>query len=166
MNFYKTSNNLYIIMTYEINTPWKKLHNNEIEELNQISNQEFRIEEEICRKLRIIRKAKEAVNKAINDFNFDVVIRFMTQVGWKWAYTTRGNAVPTKEDFINFFYGSDCLKHALYDMIELGKNSYDITTGGVIFKLICTDLDYADETNTFCSIAFDISQWRDEFAEF
>lgn len=153
-------------MTYEINTPWKKLHKNEIEELNQISNQEFRIEEEISRKLRIIRATKEAVNKAIEDFNFDVVVRFMKQVGWKWAYTGQGEDVPTREDFIKFFYGGDCLKHALYDMIELGKNRYEITTGGVIFKLICTDLDYADESNTFCSIAFDISQWRDEFAEF
>ena len=153
-------------MTYEINTPWRNLHKNAIEELNQIATQKFRIEDEISRKLRIIKAAKEAVNKAIEDFNFDVVIRFMKQVGWKWAYTIQGEDVPTKEDFINFFYGGDCLKHALYDMIELGKNRYEITTGGVIFKLICTDLDYADESNTFCSIAFDISQWRDEFAEF
>lgn len=153
-------------MTYEINSPWTEMKKNEINELNEIANQRFRIEDEIERKLRIVRAAKKALEKAIDEFNFDVVIRFMKQVGWKWAYTANGEAVPTRMDFIKFFYGGDCLKNALYDMIELNKNHFCVTTGGIIFEMLCGDLSYATEDNTWCSISFDIAHCPNSFSGF
>lgn len=140
-------------MGYEINSTWTRLREKDIKKLNEIIDDEYCRELEIGNKLNIMKKFNEAFDKAIKDFRFDVVIKFMKDYNWQWFHYVNGKsfyAIPTKEHFIEVLK-NDYLKHGLYEIIELGKTSFNISGGGIIFSMDMIG------NECFVEIGFDIS---------
>ena len=118
-------------MGYEINTTWRKLRQNDIEELNKIIDDEYCNELEIGRKLNIMKKFNEEFEKELNNINWDSILKFMTENNWQWVfYDGKENfRVPTKSEIVTRLR-NDYLKHGLYEIIELGKDNYSTFSGG------------------------------------
>jgi hypothetical protein len=118
-------------MGYEINSTWTRLRRNDIEKLNEILDDEYCRELEIGRKLNIMNFVTRKFEEALKEFDFGRVIKFMRQTHWVWALEG-GERVPTKSEMISFIR-RNFLKHALYQMIELGENRYCASSGGIVF---------------------------------
>lgn len=124
-------------MGYQINSTWAQLRENDIKKLNEIIDDEYCRELEIGRKLNIMKKFNEAFDKAIKDFRFDIVLNFMKEHNWEWIHYEGGKsfyAVPTKGRFIEVLK-NEYLKHGLYEIIELGKKSFSLSGGGIVFSM-------------------------------
>ena len=124
-------------MGYEINSTWTRLREKDINKLNEIIDDEYCRELEIGRKLNIMKKFKEAFWKEVSEVRFDIIRKFMLDNNWEWFHYENGKsfyAVPTKEHMIDALK-NDYLKHGLYEIIELGKTSYHISGGGIIFSM-------------------------------
>ena len=142
-------------MGYEINSTWTRLREKDIEKLNEIIDDEYCRELEIGRKLNIMKKFNEAFDKAVSEFRFDIVLKFMLDNNWEWFHYENGKsfyAVPTKEHFIKVLK-NEYLKHGLYEIIELGKTSFSMSGGGIMFSMNM----YGDEY--YVEIGFDISHF-------
>lgn len=124
-------------MGYEINSTWTKLRENDIRKLNEIIDDEYCKEREIGRKLNIMKEFNKAFDEAVSEFRFDIVLNFMKEHNWEWFHYENGKsfyAVPTKEHFIKTLK-NDYLKHGLYEIIELGKTSFSMSGGGIVFSM-------------------------------
>jgi hypothetical protein len=124
-------------MGYQINSTWTKLREKDIKKLNEIIDDEYCRELEIGRKLNIMKKFNEAFNKAVSEFRFDIVLDFMKEHNWEWFHYENGKsfyAVPTEEHMIDVMK-NDYLKHGLYEIIELGKTSFSMSGGGIVFSM-------------------------------
>lgn len=142
-------------MGYEINSTWTKLRENDIKKLNEIIDDEYCRDLEIGRKLNIMEKFNKAFDKAISDFRFDIVLKFMKDYNWEWAHYENGKsfyAVPTKEHFIDVLK-NDYLKHGLYEIIELGKTSFSMSGGGIVFSMDMIGYE------CYVEISFDIAHF-------
>ena len=150
-------------MGYQINSSYTKLRKDDIERLNKIIDDEYCNEQEISRKLNIMMTMEEKLDEAIEDFNFKVVIEFMTQHNWKWAQHKNGKtymSVPDKNDIIEFIR-KDFFKHGLYDLIESGKKKFSCSSGGIVF-FMGYDGDYCGSDSAWVSIYFDIANYVGE----
>lgn len=144
-------------MGYKINSTWTRMRQNDIEELNAIIDDEYCNELEIGRKLNMMKAFKKSYKDAVNDFNFDTVIKFMTENSWTWACYDDSKckyAVPTKERIIKHF--EESFKHGLFNIIELNETSYSTFSGGVIF-----DMDWIDG-KAYVEIYFDIAHYKND----
>lgn len=124
-------------MGYQINSAWTKLREKDIQKLNSIIDDGYCKELEIGRKLNIMEKFNKAFYKAISEFNFDIVLNFMRDNNWEWAHYENGKSfyeVPTEEHMIDVMK-NDYLKHGLYNILELGKTSYSVSGGGIMFSM-------------------------------
>lgn len=142
-------------MGYEINSTWTELRAKDIKKLNEIIDDEYCRELEIGRKLNIMKKFNKAFYEAISEFRFDIVLNFMKEHNWEWFHYENGKsfyAVPTKEHFIEVLK-NDYLKHGLYEIIELGKTSFSMSGGGIMFNMNM----YGDEY--YVEIGFDIAHF-------
>lgn len=146
-------------MKYEINSIWTKMREKDIQELNNILDDEYCRELEIGRKLNIMKGFKKAFNEAINEFRFDIVLKFMKDNNWKWHHYEDGKeeyVVPTKDRIIKVLR-EDYLKHGLYNIIELNKTSFSLESGGIVFEMNMI------EDNYYVGIYFDIAHFvRDD----
>ena len=142
-------------MGYKINTTWKQLHKNDIEKLNEIIDDEYCNELEIGRKLRLMKVFEEKLNEAIEDFNFNNVIKFMTMTNWEWSNYNGHYSVPCREEIIECIK-VDFFKHGLYEIIELGHKTYGSITGGLVFDMGIT-ADYPTKDTVYVNIYFDIA---------
>ena len=142
-------------MGYEINSTWTKIHENDIKKLNEIIDDEYYKELEIGRKLNIMKKFNKAFYEAVSNFRFDIVLKFMKDNNWEWHHYENGKsfyAVPTKEHFIEVLK-NDYLEHGLYDILELGKTSFSMSVGGIVFSM-----DMIGD-NCYVNIGFDIAHF-------
>ena len=147
-------------MGYKINSPWTELRKNDIEKLNEIIDNEYCIEQEIGRKLNIMKVFEELFKKAIEDFNFDLVLKFMHDHNWVWSMYENGKSfykIPNKIEMIKMMR-REFLNHGLYAIIELGKKEWGSTTGGVVFDMGITG-EYASKNNCYLNIYFDIAHF-------
>lgn len=140
-------------MGYKINSTWKQLRKNDIEELNSIIDDEYCNELEIGRKLSLMKKIKKAFDEELKSFNFDTVLKFMNDNNWEWANYdgTSQLAIPTKEKIIEHLRAN--LKHGMYRIIELNEKSYNVFSGGIVFEIDI--IGY----NAYVSIYFDIAHF-------
>lgn len=149
-------------MGYQINSHWGKMHKAEIEKLNAIVDNEYYNEMRISSKIRIMKVFERLLEKAVSDFNFDVVIGFMTKYDWKWlVYSGNGEAiikVPTKEEIINSIR-KNFFNRGLYEIIELNKPTYSVTSGGIVFDMGTSNPEFATEDNSYLNIYFDIAHF-------
>lgn len=142
-------------MGYKINSTWTKLREDDIKKLNEIIDDKYCCEREIGRKLNIMKKFNEAFQKEVSKFRFDIVLKFMKEHDWEWIHYENDKsfyAVPTKKDIIDVLK-NEHLKHGLYEIIELGKTSYIVESGGIIFKMYIHDGKY------YVDIMFDIAHF-------
>ena len=123
-------------MGYKINSLWTEIHKDDIMELNAIIDDEYCNDLEIGRKLNMMKKFKVALDKELNDFNFDTVLAFMNENNWEWANYdgTSQYAVPTEEKIIKFIK-NDLFKRGLYNIIELNEKSFSSFSGGIVFEM-------------------------------
>ena len=145
-------------MGYEINSTWTRLRENDIKELNKIIDDEYCRELEIGRKLNIMKKFNEAFWKEVSKFKFDIVLNFMKEHNWEWIHYENGTsfyAVPTKEHIIDVLK-NEHLKHGLYEIIKLGKTSYAVESGGIMFNMDMRDNEY------YVNIRFDIAHFTED----
>lgn len=143
-------------MGYQINSTWTKLREKDINKLNKIIDDEYCIELEIGRKLNLMEKFNKAFNEAIKNFNFDIVIKFMKDNNWKWFHSEDGKdfyEVPTRSYMIDRMK-EDFLKHGLYEIIELDKTSYGVSSGGIVFEMNIVG------NECYVEIYFDISHFK------
>ena len=140
-------------MGYKINSTWRQLRKNDIEELNSIIDDEYCNELEIGRKLNLMKKIKKAFNEELESFNFDTVLKFMNDNNWEWANYdgTLQFAIPTKEKIIEHLRTD--LKHGMYRIIELNEKSYQAFSGGIVFEIVIIG------NNAYVSIYFDIAHF-------
>ena len=141
-------------MGYEINSTWTRLRKDDIEKLNEILDDEYCRELEIGRRLNIMKFITRKFEEALEEFDFDRVIGFMRQTDWVWALDG-GERVPTKSEMISFIR-TNFLKHALYEMIELGKDRYCATSGGIVFNAGIESRSPGPD-DVWVNICFDIS---------
>jgi hypothetical protein len=148
-------------MKYEINSTWTNLRRKDIEHLNNIIDDEYCREQEIGRKLNILEVFEKKLNKAIKDFNFDIVIDFMQKNNWTWAVYHKDvdYAVPTREDIIDAI--EEDFKHCIFQILECGKKEAGISGGGIVLDMGIVG-DYASEDTTWLEIYFDISRFRND----
>ena len=141
-------------MGYEINSAWTRMRKTDIEELNEIIDDKYCRKLEIGRKLNLMKKFKEAFDKEINSLNWDNITKFMQGNNWLWYMGGNLNnmAIPTKEKMIASLK-VDFLKHGLYEIIELGKESYSTFSGGFYSDMILSGDD------CFVNIFFDIAHF-------
>ena len=142
-------------MGYEINSTWTRLREKDIKKLNAIIDDEYCNELEIGRKLNIMEKFNKAFYEAVSNFRFDIVLKFMKDNDWEWYHYKNGKsfyAVPTEEHFIEVLK-NDYLKHGLYDILELGKTSFSMSGGGIVFSMDMIG------NNCYVDIAFDIAHF-------
>ena len=145
-------------MGYQINSTWTRLRKDDIERLNEIIDDEYCIEQEIGRKLNLMEKLTDAFDEEVNRFNFDVVLEFMNSHDWKWAFYENGKSfykVHDKDDIIKTLK-TDFLKHALYDIIELGKSEAGTESGGLVIDMGVHGSD------VWCRINFDIAHYTSD----
>ena len=142
-------------MGYEINSTWTRMHKTDIEELNDIIDDKYCREMEIARKLNLMKKFKEAFDKEINSLNWDNITKFMQENEWVWYIGGELNnmAIPTKDEMIAKLK-IDFLKDGLYEIIELGKESYSLFSGGFYFNM------EINGNNCLVNIFFDIAHFK------
>jgi hypothetical protein len=140
-------------MGYKIDSTWKQSRKNDIEELNSIIDDEYCNELEIGHKLNLMKKIKDAFHKALESFNFDIVLKFMNDNNWEWINYDGdvGYAIPTKEIIIENLKTD--LKHGMYRIIELNEKSYQVFSGGILFEINIIG------NNAYVSIYFDIAHF-------
>lgn len=146
-------------MGYQINSAWTKLREKDILELNKIIDDEYCNEIEIGRKLNIMEAFEKKLDEAINDFDFDTVIKFMKSVNWEWAHYKNGKhyyAVPSRADIIDSIKSN--FKHGLYNIIELNKKNYCVSGGGIVFDM-GMKMDYPLSDTIWIDIYFDIAHF-------
>ena len=144
-------------MGYKINSIWKERRKNDIEKLNAIIDDEYCNELEIGRKLNLMEKFNNALEEALDEFDFNAVIQFMKDNDWEWAHYENGKsfyAVPTKKHIIETIK-NDFFKHGLYEIIVLNKTSFRALSGGIVFDMNLID------GKAFIDIYFDIAHFRD-----
>lgn len=141
-------------MGYEINSTWTRMHKTDIEELNDIIDDKYCREMEIARKLNLMKKFKEAFDKEINSLNWDNITKFMQENEWVWYIggELHNMAIPTKDEMIARLK-LDFLKDGLYEIIELGEESYSSFSGGFYFNMGINGND------CFVNIFFDIAHF-------
>ena len=132
-------------MGYEINSTWTKLREKDIQKLNEIIDDEYCNELEIGRKLNIMKKFS---------LYWENILEFMTDHNWTWFFYDGKEQyrIPTKEEMIERLK-TDFLKHGLYEIIELGKNSYGSFSGGFNVEM------GIHEGNYYVHICFDIAHF-------
>lgn len=142
-------------MGYEINSAWTRMRKTDIEELNDIIDDKYCREMEIARKLNLMKKFKEAFDKEINSLNWDNITKFMQENEWAWYIggELHNMAIPTKEEMIARLK-IDFLKDGLYEIIELGKESYSSFSGGFYFNM------EINGNNCLANIFFDIAHFK------
>lgn len=117
-------------MGYEINTTWRKFHENDIMQLNQILDNEYRNELTIILEINIMKKFNKAFDNALSAFDFDAVLKYMEEHDWKWGLEAE---TPTKEQMIDNM--RERLNHGLYEIIKRGKTEYGDFSGGIVFDM-------------------------------
>lgn len=142
-------------MGYQINSTWTRLRQNDIKKLNEIIDDEYYNELEIGRKLHIMEVFDKLLKEAIDDFKFDIVLKFMKDYNWEWYLGGDVYSIPTKEDIIKFIK-EDFYKHGLYNLIELNKKTFSMSGGGIVFEMGMNG-EYADKNNSYLNIYFDIA---------
>lgn len=148
-------------MGYKIDTPWTNMHKHDIEMLNSIIDDKYCIENEIGRKLSIMKQINEEFNREVNSINFDNIVNYMQSNDWKWAFYDDGPSyrVPTKDEMITFLK-KNFLKNGLYEMIELQKSRFSVSSGGFWFDISLNDGTY------YVNIVFDIAHFmKDDINE-
>ena len=143
-------------MGYEINSTWTRLREKDIQKLNEIIDDEYCNELEIGRKLNIMKKFTEAFDNEVNSLYWENILEFMTDHNWTWVFYDGKEQyrIPTKEEMIERLK-TDFLKHALYEIIELGKNSYSSFSGGFNVEMGIY------EGNYYVHICFDIAHFTE-----
>lgn len=142
-------------MGYQINSTWTRLRQNDIKKLNEIIDDEYCNELEIGRKLHIMEVFDKLLKEAIDDFKFDIVLKFMKDYNWEWYLGGDVYSIPTKEDIIKFIK-EDFYKHGLYNLIELNKKTFSMSGGGIVFEMGMNS-DYVSKDNSYLNIYFDIA---------
>lgn len=123
-------------MKYEINSIWTRLRQDDIKKLNEIVDNEYCRELEIGRKLNIMKYFTKEFENEIKELNWGCITKFMQDNNWQW-YMGGGFdncAIPTKEQMIERLR-EDYLKLGLYEIIELGKDSFSTFSGGFNFEM-------------------------------
>ena len=147
-------------MGHPINSTWTRIHEKDINKLNAILDNEYCNELEIGRQLQIMRTFEQLFAKALEDFNFDVVIKFMEDNYWEWSMYKNGKSyskVPNKEEMIKMIR-REFFNHGLYNIIKLRKNHYSATSGGVVVDMGMTG-EWPSEDNCYLNIYFDIASF-------
>lgn len=145
-------------MGYKINSDWTRFHENEINRLNEIIDDEHCNEVEIGRKLNIMHRFEDEFNKEIENLNWDSILKFMNDTNWQWCFydSVSNYRVPTKEEIIKRLR-NDYFKRCLYHIIELRETHYSSFSGG-----FSVELGYIGD-NCWVNIYFDIAHfWEDE----
>lgn len=148
-------------MGYKIDSIWTKMNENRIDKLNAIIDDHYCIENEIARKLSIMDQITQEFNREVNSINFDNIVNYMQANDWKWAFYDDGPSyrVPTKDEMITFLK-ENFLRNGLYDMIELGKHRFNISSGGFCFDISLNNGIY------YVNIVFDIAHFmKDDIDE-
>ena len=149
-------------MGYKINSPWTELRKDDIIRLNEIIDDQYCNELEIGRKLNIMEAFEKEFNKALNDFDFEIVINYMKSVNWEWALYKNGKSyygVPTAHDIIDSLKSH--LKHGLFNIIELNKKEYGVSGGGIVFDM-GMKTDYPTRDTIWVDIYFDIAHFKND----
>lgn len=144
-------------MGYKINSTWTQLRADDIKKLNEIIDDEYCIEKEIGLKLNIMNKFEELFSKAIEEINWNGIIKFMEANNWEWAFYDNGlnYRVPTKTEMINRLR-EDFLKPGLYKIIEVGEKKYSSYSGGFVIEM------GHEGDNFWLNIYFDIANFYEE----
>lgn len=135
-------------MGYEINNTWRKFHENDIMQLNQILDNEYMDELMIGREINIMKKFNKAFDNALSAFDFDAVLKYMEEHDWKWGLEAK---TPTKEQMIDNM--RERLNHGLYEIIKRGKTKYGNFSGGIVFDMCMVGYE------CYVNIYFDIAHF-------
>ena len=147
-------------MGYQINSTWTQLREKDINRLNEIIDNEYCIEHQIAIKLHIMEVFENLLEEEFNRLRFDIIESFMQAANWEWSFYENGKSfykIPDKNDMIKMIK-REFFDHALYDIIELGKNEYMCSTGGFVFNMGMTG-KYASKENCYLNIYFDIAHF-------
>lgn len=142
-------------MGYKIDSAWAKFCEEDIKKLNNIIDDEYCQQLEIRHKISIMEKFEKAFWEEVSKIRFDIIRKFMLDNDWKWIHYKGSKAfyaVPTKEHVIDVLK-NDYLKHGLYEIIELGKTSFCMSGGGIMFSMNI----YGNEC--YVDIGFDIAHF-------
>lgn len=132
---------------------WKQEHQDEINRLNAILEDDYCNELYLREKLKLFKKFEEELEDAKKYFNFKRVLKYMNDVNWTWAYTNQGNnKVPTKEDLLRCI--DELFRHSMFTILKEGKKSTCIATGGLVMNCGISGDD------VYISLFFDISIFR------
>lgn len=71
----------------------------------------------------------------IKQLNWYNILKFMENNNCQWYMGGNNYAIPTKEEMIEILAGADFLKHGLYEIIELGEDSFSTFSGGFNFEM-------------------------------
>lgn len=147
-------------MGYQINSTWTRFREKDINRLNDIIDNEYCIEQEIGRKLHIMEVFENLLEEEFNRLRFDIIEQFMQAANWEWFFYENGKSfykIPDKNDMIKMIK-CEFFDNALYDIIELGKKEYTVSSGGFVFSAGMNG-NYPSKDNCYLNIWFDIAHF-------